>query len=146
MSSTPTPGSARQASDTRSFTTVSNSPPSKSKKSTRRSQEEKALAADAILTLSRGMPTSPSSRPSSSARKASTSTSKPRPFKCHVCGQAFNKREHVKRHVSLVHDEIRPYSCDVCDLNFGTKQNMQVHFTTKKHRQRARFAASPGGP
>lgn len=61
--------------------------------------------------------------------------------KTHVCfcGRAFNKREHLKRHNLLVHQEVRPFECNVCELHFGTKQNHQVHLSTKKHRQRVAF-------
>jgi hypothetical protein len=52
------------------------------------------------------------------------------------CGRAFNKREHLKRHNMLVHQEVRPFKCNACELRFGTKQNMQVHLSTRKHRQR----------
>lgn len=63
---------------------------------------------------------------------------KERSLKTHTCfcGRAFNKREHLKRHNLLVHEEIRPFSCEGCDLHFGTKQNFQVHLSTRKHRQR----------
>lgn len=61
-------------------------------------------------------------------------------YKC-FCGRAFNKREHLKRHNLLVHQEVRPFTCTICDLHFGTKQNMQVHLTTRKHRQRLAFLA-----
>eukprot|EP00173_Palmaria_palmata_P004515 Plantae.Rhodophyta-Palmaria_palmata.ctg6346.p1 GENE.Plantae.Rhodophyta-Palmaria_palmata.ctg6346~~Plantae.Rhodophyta-Palmaria_palmata.ctg6346.p1 ORF type:complete len:247 (+),score=13.96 Plantae.Rhodophyta-Palmaria_palmata.ctg6346:310-1050(+) len=61
--------------------------------------------------------------------------------KTHVCfcGRAFNKREHLKRHNLLVHQEVRPFTCEECDLHFGTKQNHQVHLSTRKHRQRVVF-------
>lgn len=52
------------------------------------------------------------------------------------CGRSFNKREHLKRHKLLVHEEIRPYKCEICDVHFGTKQNYQVHLSTQKHEQR----------
>lgn len=55
------------------------------------------------------------------------------------CGRAFNKREHLKRHNLLVHQEVRPFTCEECDLHFGTKQNHQVHLSTRKHRQRVAF-------
>lgn len=55
------------------------------------------------------------------------------------CGRAFNKREHLKRHNLLVHEEVRPFTCEDCDLHFGTKQNFQVHLSTRKHRQRVLF-------
>lgn len=55
------------------------------------------------------------------------------------CGRAFNKREHLKRHNLLVHQEFRPFTCEDCDLHFGTKQNFQVHLSTRKHRQRVLF-------
>lgn len=62
-------------------------------------------------------------------------------FKTHTCfcGRAFNKREHLKRHNLLVHQELRPFTCNDCDLHFGTKQNYQVHMSTRKHRQRVLF-------
>jgi hypothetical protein len=61
--------------------------------------------------------------------------------KTHVCfcGRAFNKREHLKRHNLLVHQEVRPFTCEECELHFGTKQNHQVHLSTRKHRQRVAF-------
>jgi hypothetical protein len=61
--------------------------------------------------------------------------------KTHVCfcERAFTKREHLKRHILLVHQEVRPFTCKDCDLHFGTKQNHQVHLGTRKHRQRVVF-------
>ena len=65
-------------------------------------------------------------------------TTKSKQHTC-FCGRVFNKREHLKRHNLLVHQEVRPFTCTICDAHFGTKQNMQVHLTTRKHRQRVAF-------
>ena len=64
--------------------------------------------------------------------------SRPRPHTC-WCGKRFSKREHLRRHDLLVHLAYRPFRCHLCAVDFGTKQNMQVHFGTKKHRDRAMY-------
>lgn len=56
-----------------------------------------------------------------------------RRFLCY-CDKWYNKREHLNRHVQLVHLEQRPFQCTSCNLSFGTKYNMEVHCKTKKHK------------
>lgn len=58
---------------------------------------------------------------------------KARRFLCY-CDKWYNKREHLNRHVQLVHLGNRPFQCTACNLSFGTKQNMEVHYNTKKHK------------
>lgn len=59
---------------------------------------------------------------------------KVRRFLC-FCDKWYNKREHLNRHVQLVHMGHRPFRCDICNVSFGTKQNMDVHFNTNKHKK-----------
>lgn len=61
---------------------------------------------------------------------------KVRRFLC-FCNKWYNKREHLNRHVQLVHLGQRPFRCEACNVSFGTKQNMDVHFNTNKHRKTA---------
>lgn len=58
---------------------------------------------------------------------------KARRFLCH-CGKWYNKREHLTRHVQLIHLGHRPFHCESCNVSFGTKQNIEVHYRTKKHK------------
>ena len=80
-----------------------------------------------------------SSRNYQQPNSSSSSSTKTKSHKCTICNRAFNKREHLKRHKLLVHEEHRPFNCSTCELRFGTKQNMQVHLTTRKHKQRVSF-------
>lgn len=59
---------------------------------------------------------------------------KVRRFLC-FCDKWYNKREHLNRHVQLVHLGHRPFRCDSCKVSFGTKQNMDVHLNTNKHKR-----------
>lgn len=79
-----------------------------------------------------------SARHLASAKDSSGLTVPNKSHRC-FCGRVFNKREHLKRHDLLVHQDFRPFSCEDCSLRFGTKQNYQVHMTTNKHRQRIHF-------
>eukprot|EP00170_Pyropia_yezoensis_P003061 contig_12873_g3068 len=65
----------------------------------------------------------------------------PRPFTCNKCGKKLRKKEHLKRHVQLIHERRRPYGCAICVVAFGTKQNLQTHLMTKVHSRRAAAAA-----
>ena len=60
---------------------------------------------------------------------------RPRNFKCKICTYPFTKKEHLKRHVILVHRRIRPFKCLYCRRDFGTKQNQVTHFETKRHKE-----------
>lgn len=62
-----------------------------------------------------------------------------RRFAC-FCHKWYNKREHLNRHVQLVHHNARPYRCDMCNVAFGTKQNMDVHMNTNKHKRTGRVS------
>lgn len=85
-----------------------------------------------ILTPSGKVSTSSGKKMVSKTRRISSGPPKPKRFEC-GCGKRFSKREHLKRHESLVHKLERPFACNTCDAHFGTKQNMEVHFTTRKH-------------
>lgn len=69
-----------------------------------------------------------------------------RRFLC-FCDKWYNKREHLNRHVQLVHMGYRPFRCEICNVSFGTKQNMDVHFNTNKHkRHESTFSPREGIP
>ena len=69
----------------------------------------------------------------------------PRPFSCNKCGKKLRKKEHLKRHVQLIHERRRPYGCKVCAVAFGTKQNLQTHLMTKVHSRRAAAVEEQAG-
>lgn len=89
-----------------------------------------------ILTPSSGASAPSGNKSFPKTRRISSGPPKPKRFEC-GCGKRFSKREHLKRHESLVHKLERPFACITCDAHFGTKQNMEVHFTTRKHLLRA---------
>ena len=67
----------------------------------------------------------------------------PRPFSCDVCGQSFNRQEHVKRHMQSVHSGEKPFSCDTCGKRFARRDNLTQH--TGSHVKVQYEAAHAGG-
>ena len=50
-----------------------------------------------------------------------------RRHKCDVCGQLFNKREHLRRHLAARHSDERPFECVHCDAKFKRKDKLKDH-------------------
>ena len=51
-----------------------------------------------------------------------------KPYKCQLCGAAFNQSTHLKSH-SLVHTGERPHKCLMCGAAFKRKSALHVHLT-----------------
>merc|ERR1719270_1675446 len=49
-------------------------------------------------------------------------------FKCPTCESRFEKRSHLNRHYSSVHEDIRPHPCTECDMKFKQKYHLKRHF------------------
>lgn len=67
---------------------------------------------------------------------AGSSPDKGKAYRCGMCGRGFAKKEHRKRHVTIVHEGVRRFMCGTCDLRFGTRQNLNAHLATDKHRMK----------
>jgi hypothetical protein len=65
-------------------------------------------------------------------------------FKCEHCGQAFGRKEHLRRHVSCIHQQIKgegflgppslpsdapalAYQCDICGMCCSRSDNLRQH-------------------
>jgi len=57
-------------------------------------------------------------------------------FPCDRCDSSFASRDHLNRHIKIVHDKIRAYQCDDCP--FAAKRNGQL----KKHKEMHHTIAS----
>lgn len=64
---------------------------------------------------------------------------KEKPYKCHKCPSAFDKREQFKIHLNL-HGSKQRYSCDLCDYSVKYYANYVQHL--KKHKLDAEARAS----
>lgn len=56
-------------------------------------------------------------------------------FPCEICGREFNKKQNLKRHNYLLHDEKRVLSdpifkCQICTRCFREKKNLKRHYNT----------------
>lgn len=54
-------------------------------------------------------------------------------FPCEICGREFNKKQNLRRHVYLLHDERRViedpiYGCQICTRSFREKKNLKRHY------------------
>ena len=47
--------------------------------------------------------------------------------KCEECGETFNQKGHLKRHINIVHLKLKPYKCEECCKTFSTKDNLKQH-------------------
>ncbi|XP_005107343.1 uncharacterized protein LOC101845423 [Aplysia californica] len=55
--------------------------------------------------------------------------SRPRPFKCGVCGKAYFERTNLRRH-KRTHTGEKPYKCDVCGCAFALRNSLKAHLLT----------------
>merc|ERR1712122_228414 len=53
---------------------------------------------------------------------------------CHHCGQAYSKKETLKRHLAKKHNEGAPierkYKCDQCEKSYEVLENLKIHVAT----------------
>ena len=65
---------------------------------------------------------------SNSDEKTKDNSSKEeKPHKCHLCNDSFSKTNHLKSHMSMVHDDRRPFQCTQCDSSFKVKHHLKRH-------------------
>ncbi|XP_021959676.1 gastrula zinc finger protein XlCGF8.2DB-like [Folsomia candida] len=61
-----------------------------------------------------------------------------RVLKCHLCQQTFSRKDSLKHHVRVVHENQRNFPCTVCDMRFsyltGLKRHMEARHGTNKER------------
>ncbi|KAK6624918.1 hypothetical protein RUM44_011782 [Polyplax serrata] len=54
-------------------------------------------------------------------------------FPCEICGREFNKKQNLRRHIYLLHDEKRVltepiFKCQICTKCFREKKNLKRHY------------------
>ena len=47
--------------------------------------------------------------------------------KCEMCGKAFSMKVNMERHISQVHEGKKDHTCEYCGLAFATKAQVQSH-------------------
>lgn len=55
-----------------------------------------------------------------------------KPFRCEVCGKAFNSRDNRNAH-RFVHSDKKPYECLVCGMGFMRKPLLYNHMQSQGH-------------
>ncbi|KAK9461625.1 uncharacterized protein V1516DRAFT_684669 [Lipomyces oligophaga] len=54
-------------------------------------------------------------------------------FECPECSRKFRRREHLKRHISTLHQRDKPYACEFCNRRFSRGDNLLQH-SRMRHR------------
>ena len=48
-------------------------------------------------------------------------------FQCLDCDAVFKRKDHLKRHIKSIHDNIQEYSCSLCSKKFQRKDILSRH-------------------
>ncbi|KAK9473496.1 uncharacterized protein V1510DRAFT_352507, partial [Dipodascopsis tothii] len=48
-------------------------------------------------------------------------------FECAECSRRFRRREHLKRHISTLHQRDKPFACEFCNRRFSRGDNLLQH-------------------
>lgn len=51
------------------------------------------------------------------------------PFKCELCGQTFNQKSNMKRHILVRHE--KPARCSACLKRFSSQSEFDTHLAAK---------------
>ncbi|KAJ6225525.1 hypothetical protein RDWZM_004070 [Blomia tropicalis] len=72
-------------------------------------------------------------------KRHSTCHSDERPFECEYCGKRFKREDNCRRH-GLSHTKNWPYKCNKCDKGYSTPKELAVHMMfIHKHRGERMF-------
>ena len=58
------------------------------------------------------------------------SPEKAKKFKCETCGKAFARSEHLKRHISCVHEGQKNHKCHLCEKAFTRSDRLKHHISS----------------
>ena len=48
-------------------------------------------------------------------------------FVCNICGSTYNKKGHLKMHISSIHENLKPFKCEHCGRDFARRQRLKEH-------------------
>ncbi|KAK9455134.1 hypothetical protein V1511DRAFT_334395 [Dipodascopsis uninucleata] len=71
--------------------------------------------------------------PSASTENAPAVVVDDKRFECMECNRKFRRREHLKRHISTLHQRDKPFSCEFCNRRFSRGDNLLQH-SRMRHR------------
>ena len=48
-------------------------------------------------------------------------------YKCEICNKTFKRKDYLKSHIKIVHENTKKYECPSCALKFTLKHNLTRH-------------------
>ena len=51
-------------------------------------------------------------------------------FKCHLCQKKNSQKDHLKRHTDSIHYQLKKWECNRCDAKFSRKEHLMNHKQT----------------
>ena len=49
---------------------------------------------------------------------------------CKLCDKTFSRKEYLKVHTKIIHENMKPFDCDYCESTFGQKFTLDRHVET----------------